>query len=185
MAGVSSPDPYRTLGVTSQASDEEIRHAYRRLAMAHHPDHNAGSAQSAVRFAEIQEAYAHVRLLRRTATRPAGGTGDQALESRIAEMEQELARARELRERAARRAERAARVTRAAAPTAAPARPSDEELGYVSTDDSFTKILDDFAEQVSEARHPPPPETPRAKPKSLTDWIDELGARLTGEDRDR
>jgi DnaJ-domain-containing protein 1 len=180
---VPSPDPYATLGITSQASDEEVRRAYRGLAMTHHPDHNAGSAQSAVRFAEIQEAYAHVRLLRRTAARPAVGTGDAALEARIAEMEQELARARELRERATRRAERLARVRRS--PPPAPTRPSDEELGYFSTTDSFTKILDDFAEQVSDARPAPTGNAPRPKPRSLSDWIDELGARLTGEDRER
>ena len=51
----------------------------------------------------------------------------------------------------------------------------------MSTDDSFSKILDDFAEQASEARRAPG----RPKPRKVSDWIDELGARLTGEDHDR
>lgn len=49
---------YRMLGLETGASVEEIKAAYRRLAMVCHPDHNAGSeAEAARRFREIDEAY--------------------------------------------------------------------------------------------------------------------------------
>jgi curved DNA-binding protein CbpA len=67
-----SRDPYQTLGVRANASDAELRAAYRRLVQLHHPDHNGGSADSARRFEEVQEAYARVRELRRTTAGPAG-----------------------------------------------------------------------------------------------------------------
>ena len=46
---------YAILGITSDASNSEIRSAYRRLAKAYHPDHYPGSSQV---FRDIQEAYA-------------------------------------------------------------------------------------------------------------------------------
>jgi membrane protein involved in colicin uptake len=226
------PDPYLTLGISPSASEEELRTAYRRLVQLHHPDHNHGSRESALRFAEVQEAYAHVRLLRKQATASTGPAasapaGDPAVEARLAAMEQELRAARDQRERAARAAaqeaaraaaEEAARASaeeaaRASAEQAARAavrkaaddaaraagaharkatrdddqgRATDEELGYYTTDDSFAKILDDFADQVStrfSEVHPPGQEPGAAKrrARSVADWIDELGSRLTGE----
>ena len=50
-------DYYETLGVVRTASDAEIKAAYRKLAMKHHPDRNPGDAQSEIRFKEINEAY--------------------------------------------------------------------------------------------------------------------------------
>ncbi|MFN3596460.1 MAG: DnaJ C-terminal domain-containing protein [Rubricoccaceae bacterium] len=50
-------DFYRVLRVAETASEEEIKQAYRRLAHAYHPDHNAGDAGAAEHFRAIQEAY--------------------------------------------------------------------------------------------------------------------------------
>ena len=49
---------YDVLGVTSQASDAEIKKAFRALAMQYHPDRNQGDKQAEERFKEINEAYA-------------------------------------------------------------------------------------------------------------------------------
>jgi len=146
-------DPYRTLGVAPDVSDAELRTAYRRLVQLHHPDHNGGSAESALAFESVQEAYAEV--VKRRAARPAQAprknqpnqpATDHAVESRIAEMERELRAAHDARDRARAAAQEAAR---AAAADATPKRASDEELGYVKTDDSFTQILADARDELS------------------------------------
>jgi DnaJ-class molecular chaperone len=51
-------DYYKILGVHENASQQEIRSAYRDLARKYHPDVNAGNKQAAARFKEIHEAYA-------------------------------------------------------------------------------------------------------------------------------
>lgn len=210
-----APDPYQTLGVSRSASDAELRSAYRRLVLLHHPDHNGGSAESTRRFEQIQDAYAAVRRLRQApgggdqvrarpasagAAAPPGAGSDPGVESRLAAMERELRAAREARERTAREAADAAREARRTAEAARRAerqslrdlreaaraggseRPTDEELGYVSTDDSFTKILDDLASELSgrvgEAKDSP-------AGRRVSDLIDELGSKLRGEPRDR
>jgi curved DNA-binding protein len=50
-------DYYNILGVSRNASTEEIRKAYRKLAMQYHPDRNPGDKGSEERFKEINEAY--------------------------------------------------------------------------------------------------------------------------------
>ncbi|HEY3068108.1 MAG TPA: DnaJ domain-containing protein [Methylomirabilota bacterium] len=51
-------DYYGIMGLAPTASEEEIRKAYRRLALQWHPDRNRGDARAAERFKEISEAYA-------------------------------------------------------------------------------------------------------------------------------
>jgi molecular chaperone DnaJ len=50
-------DFYKTLGVSRDASDMEIKTAYRKLAMTYHPDRNNGSKEAEEKFKEITEAY--------------------------------------------------------------------------------------------------------------------------------
>src|SRR5947209_20391055 len=51
------PDYYKVLGVGKNASDEEIKKAYRRLARKYHPDQNAGDKEAEERFKEISQAH--------------------------------------------------------------------------------------------------------------------------------
>jgi len=215
-------DPYRTLGVDPAAPEAELRAAYRRQVQLHHPDHNGGSAESARRFEEIQEAYAQIRVMRagaarggrsapggrraaprstagrrttpgartgapRAAGRPgAGAGGDPAVEARLAALERELREAQRVREQAraaarragAEQAEEAAAQARPAADSGDPGRPSDEELGYISTDDSFSKIFADAASELSGRLAEASRE--HEVPRRLADLIDEIGSKLTG-----
>jgi curved DNA-binding protein CbpA len=157
----------------------------------HHPDHNNGSPEAARRFEEVQEAYASIQALRRrTPTRgrvrgtesrrsaPPPPPSSPDIEQRLAEMERELLeKARQARERA----QRAAREAAAAASGASkPKRPSDEELGYIKTDDSLGKILADarkeFVQRLGEVREEP-------LSHRVADMLDEFGAQLK-QDRD-
>jgi DnaJ-domain-containing protein 1 len=169
-------DPYAVLGVAPDISDVELRRVYRALVKRHHPDHNGGSAESARRFAQIQNAYAAIAQRRRgpqatpTAEETSGqqaqapSSGDPYIENRIASMEREMAAAREAEQR---RAQEQARLVREQAAKVVAARraqasqgtqshrlqPTPEELGYYTTDDSFTKIIDDATEQLGERLH--------------------------------
>jgi len=50
-------DLYETLGVNRDASGEELKRAYRKLAMRYHPDRNPGDAEAERKFKELGEAY--------------------------------------------------------------------------------------------------------------------------------
>ena len=51
-------DFYKTLDVSRNASEREIKKAYRRLAMKYHPDRNTDNPDAEAKFKDIQEAYA-------------------------------------------------------------------------------------------------------------------------------
>ena len=50
-------DFYEVLGISKSASEEEIKKAYRKLAMKFHPDRNDGDKEAEVKFKEVKEAY--------------------------------------------------------------------------------------------------------------------------------
>lgn len=54
---MDSQDYYETLGVDRAASDDDIKKAFRKLAMKYHPDRNAGDKTAEQKFKEINEAY--------------------------------------------------------------------------------------------------------------------------------
>lgn len=54
-------DPYKVLGVSPDASDEEIKKAYRRLAKKYHPDLNPGDPVAAQKMQEVNAAYEQIK----------------------------------------------------------------------------------------------------------------------------
>ena len=67
--GTTNKDPYKVLGLDKNASDEDIKKAYRRLAMKYHPDRVEGLGDEVRRnaeaqFREINEAYETLKILR-------------------------------------------------------------------------------------------------------------------------
>lgn len=54
-------DPYKVLGLSPGASDEEVKKAYRRLAMQYHPDRNPGDEEAARKMQQINAAYEAIK----------------------------------------------------------------------------------------------------------------------------
>lgn len=54
-------DPYKVLGVSPDATDDEIKQAYRRLAKQYHPDRNPGDERAAKMMQRINDAYAQIK----------------------------------------------------------------------------------------------------------------------------
>ena len=57
MATRTQTDYYEILGVARTASEQEIKSAYRKLALKYHPDRNPGDKEAEERFKEAAEAY--------------------------------------------------------------------------------------------------------------------------------
>ena len=55
---MAKKDYYKSLGISKNASSEEIKKAYRKLAMKYHPDHASGNKANEEKFKDISEAYA-------------------------------------------------------------------------------------------------------------------------------
>lgn len=72
-------DPYKVLGVSSDATDDEIKKAYRALVKQYHPDNYADNPLAdlaAEKMKEINEAYSEIQKLRSgSSSGSAGGTG--------------------------------------------------------------------------------------------------------------
>jgi molecular chaperone DnaJ len=54
---MAKQDYYELLGLTKGASAEEIKKAYRKMAMQFHPDRNPGDAEAEAKFKDCSEAY--------------------------------------------------------------------------------------------------------------------------------
>ena len=68
-------DPYKVLGVSPNASDEEIKKAYRRLAKKYHPDLNPGDQVAAQKMQEINAAYEQIKNPEKATPNQGGGYG--------------------------------------------------------------------------------------------------------------
>ncbi len=68
-------DPYKVLGVSPDASDEEIKRAYRALAKKYHPDLNPGDKEAARKMQEVNAAYEQIKNPEKAAQQGQGGYG--------------------------------------------------------------------------------------------------------------
>lgn len=60
-------DPYKVLGISSDATDEEVKKAYRELSRKYHPDANANNPLKDLaeeKFKEVQAAYSQIMDMR-------------------------------------------------------------------------------------------------------------------------
>ncbi|MBQ3192661.1 MAG: DnaJ domain-containing protein [Oscillospiraceae bacterium] len=69
-------DPYKVLGVSPDASDEDIKRAYRRLAKKYHPDLNPGDQEAARRMQEVNAAYEQIKNPEKFQNQQSGGYGN-------------------------------------------------------------------------------------------------------------
>ena len=67
-------DPYKVLGVSPDASDEEIKKAYRKLARQYHPDVNPGDEAAARKMQQINAAYEQIQNMKKSGSQGAYGS---------------------------------------------------------------------------------------------------------------
>ena len=65
-------DPYKVLGVSRDATDDEIKQAYRRLAKQYHPDRNPGDEAAAKKMQQINAAYEQIKNPEKAQPNPGG-----------------------------------------------------------------------------------------------------------------
>ena len=68
-------DPYKVLGVSRDASEDEIKQAYRRLAKKYHPDLNPGDEEAAKRMQEVNAAYDQIKNPQQAGPQSGPGSG--------------------------------------------------------------------------------------------------------------
>ena len=68
-------DPYKVLGVSPNASDEEIKQAYRKLAKKYHPDLNPGDQEAARKMQEVNAAYEQIKNPEKASSNSGGSYG--------------------------------------------------------------------------------------------------------------
>ena len=67
-------DPFAVLGITSSATEDEIKSAYRKLAKKYHPDLNPGDKAAEQKMREVNEAYTRALQIKKTGRDPAQDT---------------------------------------------------------------------------------------------------------------
>ena len=68
-------DPYKVLGLSPDASDEDVKRAYRRLAKKYHPDLNPGDQEAARKMQEVNAAYEQIKNPEKFQQKTTGGYG--------------------------------------------------------------------------------------------------------------
>ena len=66
-------DPYKVLGLSPDASDEDVKRAYRRLAKKYHPDLNPGDQEAARKMQEVNAAYEQIKNPEKAYQQPGNG----------------------------------------------------------------------------------------------------------------